>query len=256
MLAGFSAGAVAYAFLFTRIGNEKQCRQAACQTIKADRNRPSRRQGLPRPRGRSHQAPQVGAGFAEGTRREAEVQGPQRQEAAADACRSARPACRSPSSASMSIRSICGLVLDARRSSSPARRCSCCPARLLAGAFGLPRWFVGVPPQPPHQAIPQRIPQRPRRHRARGQVRPAAQRRHPPDRQRTPEPVHDRVPPHRRGPADGHFDPRCRAAHDRDDALPGGELLRHRHPDPAARPAAISPRRSAIFRACCATARR
>ena len=36
----------------------------------------------------------------------------------------------------------------------------------------------------------------------------------------------------------------------------GGEFLRHRHFDPAEGPAAISRKRSAIFRACCATARR
>ena len=64
------------------------------------------------------------------------------------------------------------------------------PGVLLAGALGLPRWFVVVPPRPPGQGVPQRIPECARRHRARRQVRPAAERRHPADRHRkSPEPV-------------------------------------------------------------------
>ena len=58
-----------------------------------------------------------------------------------------------------------------------------------------------VPPRPPRQGLPQRIPQCARRHRARRQVRPAAQRRHPADRQRIAGAGQDRVPAHRRGAA-------------------------------------------------------
>ena len=73
-----------------------------------------------------------------------------------------------------------------------------------------------------------------RHHRARRQVRPAAQRRHPADRHRSAGAGQDRIPPDRRSPADRLVDSRSGDAHERNHAVPGGRLLRHRHPDPAA----------------------
>ncbi len=150
---------------------------------------------------------------------------------------------------------VCGVVLTVVRlrpgcaADRAAGRAACRRARPAA----LVRL---VPPRPSRQGLPQRISECARHHRARRQVRPAAQRRHPADRQRIARAGQDRIPPHRRSPADRPVDSRCRDAHDRNHALPGGQLLRHRHPDPASRPAAIFPKRSATCRACSATARR
>ena len=155
-------------------------------TVKRAETDRASRQGLARPRRRGRQAPQVGSGFAEGARRRSRRPRTQHQEAAAEDPDPAGRHADHRSSASTSIRSICGIVADASSPCSSARRFDrpagrvCWPARSAcrAGSSSFRRARRV-------KAFLERVSQRARRHRARRQVRPAAQRRHPADRQRS-----------------------------------------------------------------------
>ena len=254
-LAGFSAGAVAYAFLFNTHRRTRRRPDRRLDTVKkAETDRSVVKASRDRVAEAAKRRKSVQDSLKElDAKQKATRQ--EHQEAAAQGAAQAGRHDRSRSSASISIRSSaasCSRSL-AYFLGAPLL---VLPGALLAGALGLPRWFVSFRRGAPRQGVPQRVSQRARHHRARRQVRPAAQRRHPADRHRIARAGQGRVPPHRRIAAGRHVDPGSRDAHARDHALSGSRLLRHRHPDPAARPAAICRKRWAICRACCATARR
>ena len=126
----------------------------------------------------------------------------------------------------------------------------------FVGGLGLPRWLLSFLRKTPREQVPRRLPGRGRHHRARRQGRPAAA--------RLPEDDHGRgarageigIPRHHRDPGDRHAARRSLRQALRTHAGAGSELLRHRHRDPAEVRRQSCRKRSAIFRACCATARR
>ena len=253
-LAGCSAGAIAYAFLFNRMANREERREAPGDGQEG-RNRPLGGQGLARPACRSRQAQEVGPGFAEGARREEEGQEPSISRSRRCEMQIRQAGMQVDLQRFYIYSVVCGVVLTLCRFLS--RRADDRAAWRAAGRRDRPAALVRVvPPRPPGQGVPQRIPQRARRDRARRQIRPASERRHPPDRERGAGAGEDRIPAHRRGAAGRPVDPRGGDAHGRDHALPGGRTSSASSSRSRARPAAICRRRSAIFRACCATARR
>ena len=152
--------------------------RAGVSRVKRSRDRPRPGQGRPRPRRRSRQAPQVGPGFAEGTRRASRrnatkhskappLEAPDRQAgltmsraAVLHLSRGLRPRVLAL------LAFVVGAPLLVLAGVAACRRRSACRA-------GSSRFLR----KRRHEGVPQRISQRARHHRARRQVRPAAQRR-------------------------------------------------------------------------------
>ena len=255
-LAGFSAGAVAYAFLFNTIANETQGRQAPrdrSRTAETDRSVVKARRDR----------------LAEAAKRRKSVQDSLKElddKQKAKDVNIKKPPLQGPASAGRHdghdrallhlFRRLRRRPHDRRLSSLGApllvaarRRCS--PAGSVCRAGSSPSGAARRV-----KAFLERVPERARHHRARRQVRPAAQRRHPADRQRSaragarPSSAASSSPSRSacRCPK-----PRCACPRPCRARRPASSASSSRS---RARPAAICRRRWAICRACCATARR
>ena len=137
VLAGFSAGAVAYAFLFNTIAEEKTTERRLDTVKKAETDRSVKgRTAIASPR---REAQEVGAGFAEGARRRHR----HRQERPQAAPEGSAQASRSAGSVERFYiySAVCGIVLTVLAYFAGAPLLIL-PGALLAGALGLPRWFV------------------------------------------------------------------------------------------------------------------
>ena len=130
------------AFLFTRIENEKKAGKPRRQG-QDGRNRSDQGQGCARPRRRDGQAPEVGAGFAEGTREASSTKSRQEVKKPPLKIRLRQAGLQDLGRAQFYIASsvICGIALTALAYFVGAPL-PIVPGVLLVGRLGLPRWFV------------------------------------------------------------------------------------------------------------------
>jgi hypothetical protein len=232
VLAGLSAGAVAYAFMFNSIANETQASTDRSHGRQAERRRTSR---WSRPRATGSPKSPNGASRSRtlsGSRREAEGEGPQHAETAPEAPDQAGGH-DGPLERFYLFSALSGLAFAVLALIGGAPLWAV-PAAALAGGVGLPRWVIAFVKARRIKAFLEELPNALDIIVPRGQVGPSDQRRHPSDRQRITRAGPRRIPPHGRGAADRHVDAGGGTAHGRDHALPGSGILRHRHPDPGA----------------------